>query len=94
MILVRNSFIAKPGKAGQLATHLKEMAVLGGLRNARVMTDLVGDFNTVVMEHEVESAAEFEAHRAQYGSDPQIREKAGAYLDFWQTGKRELFRVV
>jgi len=57
MIVVRNSFTAKPGKAGKLATHLKEMAALGGLRNARVMTDFIGDFNTVVMEHEVESAA-------------------------------------
>jgi len=94
MILVRNSFIAKPGKAGKLAAHMKEMAELGGLRNARVMTDLVGNFNTVVMEHEVESVSEFEALMARYGKDPQIREKAGAYLDFWETGKRELFRIL
>lgn len=94
MILIRNSFIAKPGKAGKLAAHMKEMAALGGLRNARVMTDLVGDFNTVVMEHEVESVSDFEALMARYGSDPQIREKAGAYLDFWETGKRELFRIL
>jgi hypothetical protein len=94
MIVVRNSFTAKPGKAGKLAAHLKEMAGLGSLRNARVMTDLVGDFNTVVMEHEVESAAEFEALLARYGSDPQIREKAGAYMDLWETGKREMFRIL
>jgi hypothetical protein len=94
MIVVRNTFTAKPGKAGKLATHLKEMAALGQLRNARVMTDLVGDFNTVVMEHEVESASDFEALLARYGSDPKMREKAGAYLEFWETGKRELFRIV
>ncbi|HXE64632.1 MAG TPA: hypothetical protein VN519_13900 [Bryobacteraceae bacterium] len=94
MILVRNSFIAKPGKAGKLASHLKEITALGGLKNPRVMTDLVGDFNTVVMEHEVESLGEFEALIARYGNDPQIREKAGAYLDFWKTGKREIFRIV
>jgi hypothetical protein len=94
MIVVRNSFIAKPGKAGRLATHLKEMAALGGLRNARVMTDFVGNFNTVVMEHEVESVSDFEALLARYGSDPQMHEKAGAYLELWETGKRELFRVV
>ena len=94
MILVRNSFIAKPGKAGKLAAHLKEMAAIGELRNARVMTDLVANFNTVVMEHEVESAGDFEALLARYGNDPRIREKAGAYLDFWETGKRELFRIL
>ena len=93
MIIVRNSFIAKPGKAGKLAAHLKEMAGLGALRNARVMTDLAGNFNTVVMEHEVESLSDLESLMTRYGSDPQIREKAGAYLDLWDTGKRELFRI-
>jgi len=38
MIVVRNSFIAKPGQAGKLAAHLKEMAAVGNLRNARVLT--------------------------------------------------------
>jgi hypothetical protein len=94
MIVIRNSFIAKPGKAGKLAAHMKEMVTLGQLRNARVMTDLAGDFNTVVMEHEVESLSDFEALMARYGSDPQIREKAGAYLELWETGKREMFRMV
>lgn len=94
MIVVRNSFTAKPGKAGKLAAHLKETAALGGLRNARVMTDFVGDFNTVVMEHEVDAISEFEALIARYASDPQMREKAGAYLDLWETGKREMFRIV
>ena len=61
MIVVRNSFIAKPAQAGNLAAQLKEMANAASLRNVRVMTDLTGDFNHVVMEHEVESAAEFEA---------------------------------
>jgi len=93
MILVRNSFIAKPGKAGKLAAHLKEMAALGGLRNARVMTDFVGDFNTVVMEHEVESIAEFESLMQKYATDPQMRDKAKGYTDLWITGKRELFRT-
>jgi hypothetical protein len=94
MIVVRNSFTAKPGKAGKLAAHMKEMAALGQLRNARVMTDLVGDFNTVVMEHEFESLSELETLMARYGSDPQMREKAVAYLELWETGKREVFRVV
>ena len=56
MIIVRNSFIAKPGQAGKLAIQLKDMANAGNLRNVRVMTDVTGDFNHVIMEHEVESA--------------------------------------
>ncbi|HWB87330.1 MAG TPA: hypothetical protein VG675_24520 [Bryobacteraceae bacterium] len=94
MVIVRNSFIAKPGQAGKLAAQLKEMAKAGNLRNVRVMTDLTGDFNHVVMEHEVEAASEFEEMMARYSSDPQAREKAKGYTDLWTTGRRELFRVV
>jgi len=94
MIIVRNSFFAKPGQAGKLAAQLKEMAAAGNLRNVRVMTDLTGDFNHVVMEHEVKSAAEFEEMFARYSSDPKAREAAKGYTELWTQGRRELFRVV
>jgi hypothetical protein len=94
MIVVRNSFIAKPGQAGKLAAQLKEMAIAGKLRNPRVLTDVTGNFNHVVMEHEVESAGAFEEMFQRYSSDPQIREKAKGYTDLWITGNRELLRVV
>jgi triphosphoribosyl-dephospho-CoA synthetase len=94
MIVVRNSFIAKPGQAGKLAAQLKEMAAAGNLRNARVLTDLIGDFNHVVMEHEVESTSEFEEMFKRYSSNPEIREKAKGYTELWNTGRRELFRIV
>jgi len=94
MVVVRNSFIAKPGQAGKLAAQLKDMAKAGDLRNVRVMTDLTGDFNHVVMEHEVESAAEFEELLTRRSSDPQAREKAKGYTDLWTSGRRELFRVI
>ena len=94
MIIVRSSFTAKPGQAGKLAAHLKEMAIAGNLRNHRVLTDMTGEFNHVVMEHEVESAAAFEEMLKRCTSSPEIREKAKGYTDLWMTGKRELFRVV
>jgi hypothetical protein len=94
MIIVRNSFIAKPGQAGKLAAQLKEMAAAGKLPNHRVLTDVTGEFNRVVMEYEVESAVEFEETFKKYSSDPQIREKAKGYTDLWITGSRDLFRVV
>ncbi len=77
-----------------MAAHLKEIATAGNLRNARVLTDLTGDFNHVVMEHEVESASEFEELLKRYSSDPKVREKAKGYTELWNTGRRELFRVV
>ena len=94
MIVVRNSFIAKPGQASKLAAQLKEMARAGNLPNHRVLTDVTGEFNRVVMEFEVESAAGFEEMYKKYSTDPQMREKAKGYTDLWTTGSRELFRVV
>jgi Antibiotic biosynthesis monooxygenase len=93
MIVVRNSFTTKPGQASKLAAQLKEVASAGKLRNHRVLTDLTGEFNQVVMEHEVESMAEFEAAMKTYTTDPKVREKAKGYTEFWMTGRRELFRV-
>ena len=93
MIVVRNTFTAKPGLAGKLITQMKEIAAAGNLRNLRFLTDLTGEFNTVVMEHDVESLGEFEALLQKYSTDPQMREKAKGYTDLWQTGRRELFRT-
>ena len=94
MIVVRNSFTAKPGQASKLAAQLKEMARAGNLPNHRILTDVTGEFNRVVMEFEVESAAGFEEMYKKYATDPQMREKAAGYTDLWITGSRELFRVV
>ncbi len=94
MIIIRNTFCAKPGMAGKLAAHMKDMVSMGHLKNARVMTDVIGDFNQVVLEHEVESLGEFEETFKRYVSDPEIRDKAKVYLELWETGRREAFRVV
>jgi hypothetical protein len=93
VIVIRNTFTAKPGQAGKLLAQMKDIASVGNLRNMRFLTDLSGEFNTVVMEHDVESLAEFESLLQRYNTDPQMREKAKGYTDLWQTGRRELFRT-
>jgi hypothetical protein len=93
-IVVRNSLTAKPGQAGKLVAQLKEVPIAGNLRNHRVLTDVIGEFNQVVMEHEVESVAEFEEALKKYITDPQVREKAKGYTELWVTGRRELFQVL
>ena len=93
MIVVRNCFTAKPGHASKLAALLKEMAG-AVLPNHRIMTDLTGDFNRVVMEFEAENIAEFEAQMRRYATDPAIREKMAGYTDLWVTGSREILQIV
>jgi hypothetical protein len=88
MYLIRNTFVARPGQAGKLLAQMKETVSVGGLRNCRLLTDVSGDVNTVVMEHEVESLSEWEAIMERYRSDPQIRAKSVGYTDLWTTGKR------
>jgi hypothetical protein len=94
MIVVRNCFVAKPGQASKLAAQLKEAAAAAKMPRHRILTDLTGDFNRVVMEYEAENIAEFEARMKQYASDPAMREKMKAYTDLWITGNREIFQVV
>ena len=65
MLIIREVFIAKPGQASRLAKLFKNASrVMPG--KVRIMTDLVGKFNKVVMETEVKSLAEFEKRMKQY----------------------------
>jgi hypothetical protein len=58
----------------------------------RVLTDLTGDFNRVILEHEVANLGEFEARMKDYATDPKIREKMKGYTDLYQTGSREVLQ--
>ena len=78
MIIVRNCFVAKPGHASKLAVQLKEAAAAAAIPKYRVLTDLTGDFNRVILEYEAENVAEFEARMKQYMTDEPFREKMRA----------------
>src|SRR4051812_42461747 len=66
MLIVREIFVAKPGQAGKLAKLVKAMFSADPKFKGRVMTDLVGDFNHVVVESEVENLAEWEKQMEAY----------------------------
>jgi hypothetical protein len=70
-------------------------------QNARVMTDLTGPYNTVVVETEVQSLAEFERQMEEYKSgkpdpkmDPKVAEELSKYTEMYLTGRREVYQVV
>jgi len=93
VIIVRNCFVAKPGQAGKLAAQLKEAAATGELPNARILTDITGGFNRVVLEFEVETLAQFEALHERAMTSEIVREKMKGYTEHWTTGTREILRV-
>ena len=95
MIVVRNRFVAKAGQASKLAAQIKDaVSTTGMLKNFRVMTDLTGDFNQVILEHEAASIAEFEARMKDYATNEAFREKMKGYTDHYITGSREIFQIV
>lgn len=94
MLIVRNCFVAKPGNASKLAAQLKEAAGVAKIPRSRVLTDLTGEFNRVILEYEVENVGEFEERMKDYTSNELFREKMKGYTDLWVTGSREILRVV
>lgn len=93
MLVVRNSFVAKPGHASKLAAQLKAAAASASFPKHRVLTDLTGDFNRVILEYEAENLTELEARMKQYATDEALREKMKGYTELWVTGSREIFQV-
>jgi hypothetical protein len=72
---------------------LKEAAAVAKIPNHRVLTDLTGEFNRVILEFEVENVAGFEARLKDYATNPAFREKMKGYTDLWATGSREILQI-
>jgi hypothetical protein len=94
MIVVRNCFVAKPGQASKLAAQLKEAAAVAKMGKARILTDLTGDFNRVILEYEADNVSGFEAMMKDYATNTAFREKMKGYTDLWVTGSREILQIV
>jgi hypothetical protein len=93
MIVVRDVFTAKPGMATKLAKMMKEATNGFDGGKVRVLTDLVGGYNTVVMETEFPNLEGFEKRTKEYMEKPDMRQKMAGYTDLWLTGHREILRV-
>lgn len=95
MIIVRNVFVAKPGSASKLATQVKEAgASMQPPVTHRVLTDLTGAFNRVILEYEVANMSEFEARMKDYATNQTFRDKMKGYTDLYTEGSREILQVV
>jgi hypothetical protein len=93
MLVIRNCFIAKPGNASKLAAQLKEAAAVANIPRHRVLTDLTGEFNRVILEFEVENVGQFEARLQDYATNEAFRAKMKGYTDLWITGSREILQI-
>jgi hypothetical protein len=94
MLVVREHFVAKPGQASKLANVMKEAMKAVGNNRCRIMTDLTGAFNHVVMETDFDDLTSMEKRMEEYGKNEILREKMKGYTDLYITGGREIYRVV
>ncbi len=99
MILVRNVFKVRFGKAKEAVAawkELRELAIRLGFqaKSSRILTDLVGDFYTVVFENEFASLADFESAAAAMMTKPEWSAAYGKIVALTDSGYREIFNIV
>lgn len=98
MIVVRTVFQASFGHAGELAAQFGSvnqamMEELGVQRRWRVLTDLSGPFDTVVLEVEVESLSEWEQSRPRLFASRTFQESMARTAGMMVSGRNEFYRV-
>lgn len=95
MYLIRDIFQCKPGMAKELVKKFKQTIPFmeeQHLKNVRIMTDIVSNYWTVVLEGEVKNLAEFENHKG-FTSQQKVKEIMAGYMDLVEGGRREIFQI-
>jgi hypothetical protein len=98
MILVRNVFQLKFGKAREAKALVKENETLhkkyGGGSSVRFLTDVTGQYYTFVMETTYENLAAFEKSSAEVMSVKEFGEWYQKFTPLVESGHREVFSIV
>jgi hypothetical protein len=96
VILVRNIFRCRFGKAGELARLIQETrgqwGPVGRLPT-RVLTDLSGPFDTVVTETVIESIDEYNRLLRERFADAAVARRLAPMADLVESGRREYFTI-
>ena len=98
MIIARSVFHAKFGKAADVVTRMKEsVAALPDEQRAyfqpRILTDLSGRFDTVVMETTHENLAAYEQARQAMLDQAAAADERSPLFDLVETGYNEYWTV-
>ena len=94
MIIVRDVFQAKYGKGGELVDLFKEARENWSVDyKPRILTDISGQFFTVITEGEYDSLAEYEEKRKEIFSSPDFSDLFQRMTDLVKPGSREFLNV-
>ena len=98
MIVVRNVFHLKFGKAREAVATMKEgLAIqkrLGVDVNQRLLTDLTGSFYTLVLELTLPNLAALDSTLSKVMSDKDFHANYEKFVPLVESGDREIFNVV
>jgi hypothetical protein len=95
MFIIRNVFRCKPGQAKQVIDKFKAVQpIMQEIAKHTIMVDEVASFWTVVVEVETEDLATFQKLLHERGSDTRIQDAMAGYMDFVDSGYREIYRVI
>lgn len=95
MFVIRNVFKCKPGQAKSVIEKFrKALPMMQEAAKSRILVDEVASFWTVVIETETEDLAGFEKLLKERGQRQDVQDAMSGYMDFIDSGYREIFRVV
>ena len=98
MIVIRNVFRLKFGKAREAVALMREGVAIqkraGANFSTRVLTDLTGPFYTVVLEVSVPSLSAFEAEAPRFMADKDFQANYQKLVPLVESGYREIFTIV
>jgi hypothetical protein len=100
MILIRNVFQLKFGKAKEAVALMKEgvaiqkKALAGVEFSSRVLTDVTGPFYTLVLELTVPNLAAFESYAPRLFGDKDWQANYQKVAPLVESGHREVFNIV
>jgi hypothetical protein len=97
MITVREIFRIQPEKMRECKVLVKEMMKIEGevgMGPSRAMTDLSGEYFTLVIETDHANLAEFEKRMQEGFTDERWREMYGKFRPMLRSGHREIYQVL
>ena len=98
MIVVRNVFHLKFGKAREAVAIMKDgLAIqkkLGSDVSTRLLTDVTGDFYTLVLELTVPNLGALEATQPRIMGDKEWQANYQRFVPLVESGHREIYTIV
>ncbi len=95
MYLIREVFQAKPGKAKDLVKMFKQaiphFEKEQGMGSIKVMTDITGNYWTVVVESETNDIGNFITNLRSATMSDEVKEIMKGYMDCVAGGHREMY---